>query len=95
MYGDAKGNVGWWATGKITNTMKRVDTNFILDGPLKRWYYGIFDFSKNPSAVNPEWNYVYSANNQPRAMMVLYIPLLSPEDRAKRIIQLLEPKSEL
>jgi penicillin amidase len=25
------------------------------------------DFSKNPSAVNPEWNYVYSANNQPEA----------------------------
>jgi acyl-homoserine lactone acylase PvdQ len=22
MYGDAKGNVAWWATGKLQNTMK-------------------------------------------------------------------------
>jgi hypothetical protein len=26
------------------------------------------DFSKNPSAVNPEWNFVYSANNQAEAV---------------------------
>jgi penicillin amidase len=27
----------------------------------------------NPSAVNPEWNFVYSANNQPEAVDGFYI----------------------
>jgi hypothetical protein len=31
------------------------------------------DFSKNPSAVNPEWNFVYSANNQAEAVDGFYI----------------------
>jgi penicillin amidase len=34
------------------------------------------DFSQNPSAVNPEWNYVYSANNQPEAVDGFYIPAI-------------------
>ena len=53
------------------------------------------DFSKNPSAVNPEWNYVYSANNQPEPIDgFLYPGYYLPEDRAKRITQLLDPKSD-
>jgi penicillin amidase len=51
------------------------------------------DFSKNPS-VNPEWNFVYSANNQAEAVDGLYPGYYLPEDRAKRITQLLEPKSD-
>ncbi len=52
------------------------------------------DFSKNPSAVNPDWNYVYSANNQPEAIDgFLYPGYYLPLDRAKRITQLLDPKS--
>jgi penicillin amidase len=52
------------------------------------------DFSKNPSAVNPEWNFVYSANNQAEAVDGFYILVIIFEDRAKRITQLLEPKSD-
>lgn len=95
MYGDAKGNVGWWATGKLYKHNKDVDTHFILDGAsgkddIVEYLY----FSKNPSAVNPDWNYVYSANNQPEAIDgFLYPGYYLPEDRAKRITQLLDPKS--
>jgi penicillin amidase len=36
--------------------------------PLKDDITEYMDFSKNPSAVNPEWNFVYSANNQAEAV---------------------------
>ena len=96
MYGDAKGNVAWWATGKLYKHKEGVNPNFILDGAsgeddIDRY----LDFSKNPSAVNPRWNYVYSANNQPEAIGgFLYPGYYLPEDRAKRITQLLNPKSD-
>ncbi|WP_269223918.1 penicillin acylase family protein [Flavobacterium sp. IMCC34518] len=95
MYGDAKGNVGWWATGKLYKHSNAVNTNFILDGSNgKDDTLEYFDFSKNPSAVNPSWNYVYSANNQPESIDGFAYPgYYLPEDRAKRITQLLDAKS--
>ncbi|MDR6846694.1 penicillin acylase family protein [Flavobacterium granuli] len=96
MYGDAKGNVGWWATGKLYKHNNGVNTNFILDGANgKDDSLEYLDFSKNPSAVNPDWNYVYSANNQPEAIDGFAYPgYYLPEDRAKRITQLLDSKSD-
>lgn len=95
MYGDAKGNVAWWATGKLYKHNQGVNTNFILDGASgKDDITEYLDFSKNPSAENPNWNYVYSANNQPEPIDgFLYPGYYLPEDRAKRITQLLDPKS--
>jgi penicillin amidase len=95
MYGDAKGNVAWWATGKLYKHNAGVNPNFILDGASgKDDIKEYLDFSKNPSAENPKWNYVYSANNQPEPIDgFLYPGYYLPEDRAKRITQLLEPKS--
>ncbi|WP_091173339.1 penicillin acylase family protein [Flavobacterium sinopsychrotolerans] len=96
MYGDAKGNVAWWATGKLYKHKEGVNPNFILDGSSgKDDIEQYLDFSKNPSAVNPRWNYVYSANNQPEAIDGFSYPgYYLPEDRAKRITQLLNPKSD-
>lgn len=96
MYGDAKGNVAWWATGKLYKHQAGVNPNFILDGASgKNDIATYLDFSKNPSAVNPRWNYVYSANNQPEAVDGFSYPgYYLPEDRAKRITQLLDPKSD-
>jgi penicillin amidase len=94
MYGDAEGNVAWWASGKLYKHKEEVDTHFILDGLQGNDdIIEYLDFSQNPSAVNTEWNYVYSANNQPEAVDGFYIPLLSAKDRATRITQLLDPKS--
>jgi penicillin amidase len=95
MYGDAKGNVAWWAAGKLYNYNSGVNPNFILDGPSgKDDIKEYLDFSKNPSSVNPSCNYVYSANNQPEAIDgYLYPGYYLPEDRAKRIVHLLDSKS--
>jgi len=95
MYGDAKGNVAWWATGKLYKHNEGVNPNFILDGASgKDDITEYLDFSKNPSAENPAWNYVYSANNQPEPIDgFLYPGYYLPEDRAKRITQMLDPKS--
>ena len=95
MYGDAKGNVAWWATGKLYKLKPEVNRNFILNGasgdddPVE-----YLDFSENPMSDNPPWNYVYSANNQPDSIAnMLYPGYYLSEDRAKRIVQLLEPKN--
>ncbi|HEY9170034.1 MAG TPA: penicillin acylase family protein [Lutibacter sp.] len=95
MYGDAKGNVAWWASGKLYKHKPNVNTKFILNGasgdddPIE-----YLDFSLNPMAENPTWNYVYSANNQPDSIAgILYPGYYLSEDRAKRIVQLLEPKN--
>ena len=96
MYGDAKGNVGWWATGTLYKHNKGVNRFFILDGASgKDDIAAYLDFSKNPSAENPKWGYVYSANNQPEAIDgYLYPGYYLPEDRASRIMQMLDTKSD-
>jgi len=95
MYGDAQGNVAWWAAGKLYKHKPHVNTKFILDGasgeddPIE-----YLDFNKNPMAENPSWEYVYSANNQPDSIAnMLYPGYYLPEDRAKRIVDLIEPKN--
>lgn len=95
MYGDAKGNISWTTSGKLYKHNADVNTNFILDGTSgKDDIKEYLDFSKNPQALNPSWNYVYSANNQPEAIDgFLYPGYYLPEDRAKRISSLLEPKN--
>ena len=95
MYGDAQNSIAWITSGKLYKLDKSVNSNFILNGAN-----GIDDkkeflpFSKNPSAINPSWNYVYSSNNQPEAIDgYLYPGYYLPEDRAKRIKGFLEPKN--
>ncbi len=95
MYGDAKGNIAWNTAGKLYKLDKSVNPNFILNGANgiddKKEFMG---FSKNPHAINPSWNYVYSSNNQPEAVDgYLYPGYYLPQDRAKRISGLLEPKN--
>ena len=95
MYGDAKNNIAWITSGKLYKLDKSVNGNFIMNGANgiddKREF---LDFSKNPSAINPIWNYVYSANNQPESIGgYLYPGYYLPKDRAKRIDGLLNPKN--
>ncbi len=95
MYGDAKNNIAWITSAKLYKLDKSINPNFILNGAN-----GIDDkkeflpFSKNPSAINPPWYYVYSSNNQPEAIDgYLYPGYYLPEDRANRIKGLLESKN--
>ncbi len=96
MYGDAQNNIAWITSGKLYKRDASVNPNLILNGSNEMDDKKTFlDFSKNPSAVNPKWGYVYSANNQPEAFDgYLYPGYYLPEDRAKRIQTLLEPKND-
>lgn len=96
MYGDAKDNIAWFASGKLYKYRDSLNTKLILDGvsgkdEIVEW----IDFEENPQAINPDWNYVYSANNQPDSIAgILYSGYYLAEDRARRIVDLLEPKND-
>ncbi|HET8735080.1 MAG TPA: penicillin acylase family protein [Pricia sp.] len=96
MYGDAEGNVAWWAAAKLYRIPDSVNTKIVYDVhqgiPLNREY---LSFEQNPQAINPPWHYVYSANNQPDSIAgMLYPGYYLPENRAKRIVDLLESKND-
>ena len=95
MYGDAEGNIAWWATAQLYQMPDSTNTKFFLDGSSgKQELLRYLDFSENPHAINPPYNYVYSANNQPDSINGrLYPGYYLPENRAKRIVDLLEPKN--
>jgi len=96
MYGDAKGNIAWWASAKLYKLKSNSNRKLILNGASGEDDIAEYlDFSKNPMAENPSCNYVYSANNQPDSIAnILYPGYYVPEDRAKRIVQLLKPKND-
>lgn len=95
MYGDAKNNISWTAAGKLYKLPNNVNPNFILSGSNGEDDKKKFlDFSKNPTALNPSWNYVYSSNNQTEAVDgYLYPGYYLPKDRAMRIESMLYPKN--
>ena len=96
MYGDAEDNIGWFAAAQLYEIPDSVNTKMVYEVgeglPMER---KLLDFKENPQAVNPPWNYVYSANNQPDSVAgMLYPGYYLPENRAKRIVELLEPKND-
>ncbi len=95
MYGDAKGNIAWWAAGKLYKHAPQVNAKFVLDGASAIDNdIEFLDFKDNPMAENPEWEYVYSANNQPDSVAgIMYPGYYLPEDRGRRIVGLLESKN--
>ncbi|MGB3150332.1 MAG: penicillin acylase family protein [Maribacter sp.] len=96
MYGDADGNVAWFASAQLYEIPDSVNTKMIYEvGDGLKETKNFLDFSKNPQAINPPWRYVYSANNQPDSIAgMLYPGYYLPENRAKRIVELLEPKND-
>ena len=91
MFGDNKGNIAWWASAKLPKYPAHVNTKLILDGTSgKDDMLGYYDFTENPQSENPPTGYVYSANNQPDTISgILYPGYYLPENRAKRIVNLL------
>lgn len=96
MYGDAENNIGWYAVGKLFERPSHVNSKLILDGSSgKDEPIRYLEATENPSATNPPWNYVYSANNQPDSIAgSLYPGYYLPENRAQRIQELLNEKSD-
>ncbi|MDA9627958.1 penicillin acylase family protein [Flavobacteriaceae bacterium] len=96
MYGDAKDNIAWIASGKLYKYRDLINTKLYLDGASgKDEIVSYIDFEDNPQSINPASNYVYSSNNQPDTIAgVLYPGYYLPEDRGQRIEQLLEVKND-
>ncbi|SNS75996.1 penicillin amidase [Ekhidna lutea] len=95
MYGDAEGNVAWWAVGKLNKRRNEQASKTFYDGSL-----GLDDpdstysFQKNPHAINPDWGYVHSANNQPDTLDgVVYSGYYLPDDRGERITEIIDADS--
>ena len=96
MYGDAKDNIAWIASGKLYKYRDSINTKLYLDGASgKDEILSYVDFEDNPQSINPASNYVYSSNNQPDTIAgALYPGYYLPEDRGQRIEQLLEVKND-
>ena len=96
MYGDAKNNIAWFASATLYKFREGLDPKLVLDGASgKDEIVEYLDFKDNPQAINPAWNYVYSANNQPDTIAgILYPGYYLPRDRAQRIVNLLEAKND-
>jgi len=64
-YADKRGNIAWFAAGKLLKRPDHVNSKVILDGASGRDEpLGYFPFSKNPRSINPPSGFIYSANNQ-------------------------------
>ena len=96
MYADIDGNIAWWASARLAIRPSHVNSKLLLDGSSgKDDYLGYYDFSHNPQAENPPWNYLYSANNQPDTVKgVLYPGYYRPIDRAGQINNLIKSKND-
>ena len=97
MYGDAEDNIAWWASAKMINRLDTANAALIDDGSSGAFDpLGFHDFTENPQAENPPWNYVYSANNQTRTTSgELYPGHYAAEDRARRVVSLIASKNTL
>lgn len=96
MYGDSKDNIAWFAAGKLYKYRDSLSTKAFLNGSSGNdEIITYLNFDENPQAINPDSDYVYSANNQPDSIAgVLYPGYYLPEDRAKRIEELITSKND-
>jgi penicillin amidase len=96
MYGDAKNNIAWFASGKLYKYRDSLYSKTFLNGASgDDEIVEYLDFEENPQAINPVSNYVYSANNQPDSIAnMLYPGYYLFEDRARRIVDLVAPKND-
>ncbi|HEY8404968.1 MAG TPA: penicillin acylase family protein [Flavobacteriales bacterium] len=103
-YGDKLGNIAWWGCASLIKRPTEINSFTILDGTTSSTYpLGFYDFSVNPKCINPEWNYIYSANDWPQALKVggddslqlLWYPgYYKPQYRADRIREVLETRND-
>jgi penicillin amidase len=97
MYGDEAGNVAWWASANLYKRANNAPTKLFLDGSNPEDFNIDYrPFSENPQAINPNWKYVYSCNNQPDSTVSKrYIPgYFITQDRAKRVVDLIDQKND-
>ena len=92
MYGDAEGNIAWWASAKLPIRPEHVDTKTLIDGRhAANDPAGWYPFDQNPQSVNPDCGFVYSANNAPEPREGMRYPghYYSGNTRAAGIVEAL------
>lgn len=97
-YADRKGDIAWWAAGKLPIRPAHVNSKALLDGasgndePL-----GFLPFDQNPHLKNPPCGYIVTANNKSSVRPFGPIADLpgywQPWDRAERIERMIETKT--
>ena len=95
-YADTLNNIAWWACARIQNRIPENSGKFFLDGSTRLSEpQGYLPFTRNPKTINPPWEFVYSANDQPGPLDSIWIAgYYKPHQRASRIKELLISKSE-
>jgi len=98
-YADKFGNIAWWVAAKIPVRPDHVNSKYVLDGTSgKDDVLGYLPFELNPHLINPPWGYIVTANNLSTIKPVGDIEELQgywePSDRAQRIEELLEPRTD-
>jgi penicillin amidase len=96
-YGDAEGNIAWWAAAKLVKRPQGMQSMMIHDGTDPAEQLSEFwEFEANPRSINPPWGYVYSSNNQPDMMpdSTWYPGYYAPQNRALRINQLINSQDK-
>jgi penicillin amidase len=96
IYGDAEGNIAWWAAAKLIKRSPSATPLLLMNGSTgKNDPTGYYDFSENPSSVNPSSGLIYNANNQPDSVNGKLIPgYYAPSDRAERLNELLTDRDK-
>ncbi|MDH5476419.1 MAG: penicillin acylase family protein, partial [Cyclobacteriaceae bacterium] len=95
MYANANNDIAWWAAAKLPIRPDSINSKTINIGYNGSPYLGSYRFDQNPQSENPKQGYVYSANNQPDTIAgILYPGYYVPEDRAQRIVDLIEAKND-
>jgi len=98
VYGDAEGNIAWWATAKLVKRRPGLYSRRFLNGSSGTdEYIGYFDFSENPHIENPPSGYICSANQQPDTTGHFgpYSGYYVPKDRYRRIETMLSRNNSL
>ena len=96
-YIDSRGNIAWWAAGRLPIRPQHVSGKQISDGSSgKDEITGYLPFEKNPFLINPKSGVIITANNLPTHLPIDPIGTITgyfrPSDRAARIYELLSEK---
>ncbi len=66
VWANARGDIAWWAAGRLAQRPAGVDPSFILDAARGEAVKGPYlPFERNPQEENPARGYIVSANQQP------------------------------
>ncbi|APW44760.1 penicillin acylase family protein [Rhodoferax saidenbachensis] len=97
VWANAKGDIGWWAAGRLPIRPEGVNPTFILDGSKgEADKLGFYRFADNPQEENPSRGYIMSANHQPLPRSGVPVPgYYNLVDRAQRLDNVLRAPDRL